>query len=96
MSLRLSMFALLCALMCSMLTGCLILDEETEPGFVSCGDVVCQPGTYCSDPKFDNCRRGCVSEVNCQPRERCLKQFQNDEVGTCIREEVPPPEPCCQ
>ena len=72
-------------------TACLILDgagEETRPGYTECGDflsdgeVMCVPGTYCEDPTFSECVAGCLSNDNCNDEQRCIKS-DGDNFGTC-------------
>ncbi len=51
-----------------------------KPGYTACGSLVCQPGTYCSDPGAENCATGCVSVSNCSTGETC---DQSNNTGIC-------------
>jgi hypothetical protein len=72
--------------------GCLIIDqtggEEMSRGYNECGDfgadgtVYCQPGEYCEDPTFSDCKPGCLSNENCAEDQRCVKS-DGRQVGAC-------------
>lgn len=56
--------------------------NNNEPrGFTSCGQVTCQPGQYCYDEIFDDCRNGCLSDLNCTDNQVCDKS--GTDVGVC-------------
>ena len=75
-------------LVCGLVGACVFVDDESERGFVECGDdnrvVTCQPGTYCTSPLLASCMEGCVSDANCLEHEKCLKDDDHDRVGSCI------------
>ncbi len=65
-------------------------------GFTACGDfggdpVQCQPGQYCVDPTFSDCRPGCTSDVSCASNQSCVKDA-GESVGDC-RNDGPGPGP---
>jgi hypothetical protein len=67
-------------------TGCRIAPLEqgyTECGeFMSDGPELCQPGQYCVDPTFSECRPGCTSDENCARNQVCVKE-RYEQVGIC-------------
>ncbi len=74
------------------MSGCLLANtgEDARPGFTECGDFLadfdelnyCQPGQYCEDPTFSECREGCLSDVNCAQEQRCIKST-GQNLGVC-------------
>ena len=71
--------------------GCLILGQDDKPeGYTECGDFFapvgeknyCQPGQYCDDPTFSECRAGCFSNENCAEDQRCVKA-DGTQIGSC-------------
>ena len=67
-------------------TGCRIAPLEqgyTECGeFQSVGPAICQPGQYCVDATFSDCRPGCTSDENCARNQTCVKEW-DEQVGIC-------------
>lgn len=55
----------------AMLGGCDGGSTPSGRGFTACGDVTCQPGQYCDDPRFSACSEGCLSDVNCSEGQAC-------------------------
>lgn len=61
---------------------------DPQQGFTSCGnfpDMVaksCQPGQYCADAAFSECKAGCLSNVNCASDQTCQKAA-GETTGAC-------------
>ncbi len=53
--------------------------QKTQRGFVECGSITCQPGSYCAAE--GQCSPGCLSDVNCLAGEDCQLE---GAVGTCV------------
>lgn len=59
----------------------------TPTGATACGtfsgeEVMCQPGQYCEDSRFNRCELGCLSDGNCAPNQLCIKE-SGEDVGSC-------------
>lgn len=55
--------------------------QPPQQGFTECGSIKCQPGQYCYDPNLDDCRSGCLSNINCASDQTCEKGVA--KVGNC-------------
>jgi hypothetical protein len=65
--------------------GCRI--APLEQGYTECGEFPsgpehCQPGQYCVDATFSECRPGCTSDENCARNQTCVKEW-DEQVGIC-------------
>ena len=67
-------------------TGCRL--GPLEQGYTECGEflsegpALCQPGQYCLDATFSECRPGCTSDENCARNQTCVKG-RTEQVGIC-------------
>jgi hypothetical protein len=55
--------------------------DSSQQGYVTCGYVTCQPGTYCFSPAGATCSDGCKSNANCGCGEVCTG-------GSCVANSV--------
>ncbi|MGQ0508399.1 MAG: hypothetical protein ACT4TC_24125 [Myxococcaceae bacterium] len=64
--------------------------DAQKQGLSVCGNFgdICQPGQYCSDPRFSRCTNGCLSDVHCGCGQRCIKD-QGVDQGSCQAVEAP-------
>lgn len=71
--------------------GCLVFgQDDVKQGYTECGDffadigdhIYCQPGTYCADSTFSECKMGCTSNENCAEDQRCVKA-DGTQLGAC-------------
>ncbi len=58
------------------------MGPDGNRGYTDCGTVQCAPGQYCSDSRFSECTDGCLSDLNCDSAQQCIKA-SNENEGTC-------------
>jgi hypothetical protein len=82
--------------------ACIMLDSDSgRQGYTECGDFLasspfeknyCQPGQYCFDATWSDCRPGCTSNQNCAEDQRCVKA-DGENLGTCQNAKRPATNP---